>query len=212
MPLEDTTRQRIQAVVSEHPVVLFMKGDRTAPQCGFSARVVGVLDQLVPEYQTFDVLSDASLREGVKEFSDWPTIPQLYVRGEFVGGCDIVSELFESGELHTLLEAPPGRETPPQITLTPDAARVLAEGLAQAGGDGVLRLLVDARYQARLAIAPPEANDFPVTSEGVTLHVDPLTAARAEDAEIDVEQTRRGPRLKVLLPHTSRESGQSNGA
>ncbi len=208
MPEPDPTRERIQQLIADHPVMLFMKGDRSAPQCGFSANVVGLLDQLVPEYATFDVLSDQAVREGVKEFSEWPTIPQLYVRGEFVGGCDIVNELYESGELHTLLGAPKGRETAPSIALTPAAAAALSDGLSRAGGDGVLRLLIDARHQARIVVAPSDASDFTVESCGVTLHVDPLTAARADDAQIDVEETRRGPRLKVLLPHASPDAAQ----
>ena len=204
----DPTRRRIRQLVDEHPVLLFMKGERAAPRCGFSASVVGLLDQLVPDYATADVLSDPALREGIKEFSEWPTIPQLYVRGEFVGGCDIVNELFASGELHALLGAPAGSESAPRIELTPDAAEVLAEGLARAGDAGVLRLLVDARYRARIVVAPADPRDFAVACRGVTLHVDPLSAARAEEAQIDVERTRRGPRLKVLLPKASADTIQ----
>jgi monothiol glutaredoxin len=212
MPLEDATRQRIQQLVDDHPVLLFMKGEREAPRCGFSASVVGLLDQLVPEYATADVLSDAALRDGIKEFSEWPTIPQLYVRGEFVGGCDIVNELFASGELHALLGAPAGSESAPRLDLTPAAAEVLAEGLSRAGDAGVLRLLVDARYRARIVIASADARDFAVTSRGVTLHVDPLSAARAEEAQIDVERSRRGPRLKVLLPKAAPGASQGSDA
>ncbi len=84
-------------------MVLFMKGTRRTPQCGFSAQVVQILDELVPEYETVDVLSSAELRDGIKEFSQWPTIPQLFVNGELVGGCDIVRALSESGELEQLL-------------------------------------------------------------------------------------------------------------
>jgi monothiol glutaredoxin len=99
MSLEPSARERIESLIASHDVVLFMKGTREAPQCGFSARVVQILDALIPEYETFDVLSDPSIREGVKEYSAWPTIPQLYVRGEFLGGCDIVGELHDTGEL-----------------------------------------------------------------------------------------------------------------
>jgi Grx4 family monothiol glutaredoxin len=86
-------------------VVLFMKGDRHTPQCGFSARVVQILDGLLPDYTTCDVLEEPEIRHGIKEYTRWPTVPQLYVRGEFVGGCDIISELHESGELQQVLEA-----------------------------------------------------------------------------------------------------------
>ena len=95
----------IAKAVSEHPVVLFMKGAPEQPRCGFSAAVVQILDQLGVEYAGVDVLQSEALREGIKSYSDWPTIPQLYVKGEFVGGCDIVREMYAAGELQELLES-----------------------------------------------------------------------------------------------------------
>ncbi|HTI84495.1 MAG TPA: Grx4 family monothiol glutaredoxin [Acetobacteraceae bacterium] len=95
--------ERIQSDIDQAPVMLFMKGTAMFPQCGFSARVVQILTHLGVPFQTANVLEDAELREGIKQFSQWPTIPQLYVKGEFVGGCDIVMEMFQSGELETLL-------------------------------------------------------------------------------------------------------------
>ena len=97
------TRDRIARMLSQAPVVLFMKGSREAPQCGFSARVVSILDQHLADYQTHDVLADPALRQGIKDYADWPTVPQLWVAGEFVGGCDIVTELYEAGELEAAL-------------------------------------------------------------------------------------------------------------
>ena len=105
MALDETTRQRIQALIEGDPVVLFMKGSRSMPQCGFSARVVGILDTLLADYKTVDVLQDPEIREGIKVYSEWPTVPQLYVGGEFVGGCDIVNEIHQTGELAATLGA-----------------------------------------------------------------------------------------------------------
>jgi monothiol glutaredoxin len=93
----------IAKTVGEHPVVLFMKGEPDQPRCGFSATVVQILDQVGAHFVGVDVLQSEPLRDGIKAYSDWPTIPQLYVKGEFVGGCDIVREMFESGELKTLM-------------------------------------------------------------------------------------------------------------
>ena len=107
MPLPEATRKRIQSLIESEPVVLFMKGSRGMPQCGFSAQVVGILDSHLQSYATVDVLQDPEVRQGIKEFTSWPTIPQLYVRGEFVGGCDIVTEMEQSGELRPLLEGGP---------------------------------------------------------------------------------------------------------
>jgi monothiol glutaredoxin len=94
----------IAKAVAEHPVVLFMKGVPEAPQCGFSAQVVQILDHVGADFVGVNVLQNDQLREGIKTFSDWPTIPQLYVKGEFVGGCDIIREMFQTGELKPFLE------------------------------------------------------------------------------------------------------------
>jgi monothiol glutaredoxin len=95
--------QRIDALVKKNDVVLFMKGTALFPQCGFSSRAVAILDHLGVPYETVDVLQDQDIRNGIKAYSDWPTIPQLYVRGEFVGGSDIMMEMFENGELQGLV-------------------------------------------------------------------------------------------------------------
>lgn len=97
--------ERIDALVKKSDVVLFMKGTALFPQCGFSSRAVAILDHLGVPYETVDVLQDQEIRQGIKAYSDWPTIPQLYVRGEFVGGSDIMMEMFESGELQGLVTA-----------------------------------------------------------------------------------------------------------
>ena len=95
---------RIADIVKSHDVVLFMKGTPLFPQCGFSSRAVAILDHLGVEYDSVDVLQDMEIRSAIKQFSDWPTIPQLYVKGEFVGGSDIMMEMFEAGELHQLIQ------------------------------------------------------------------------------------------------------------
>lgn len=100
--MTDATAQ-IQETITEADVVLFMKGTKEAPQCGFSNRVAGVLNYMSVDYSDVNVLADENIRQGIKDFSDWPTIPQLYVKGEFVGGCDIITEMMLSGELDTLL-------------------------------------------------------------------------------------------------------------
>jgi monothiol glutaredoxin len=97
--------ERIAELVNNNDVVLFMKGTALFPQCGFSSRAVAILDRLGATYETIDVLQDPEIRHGIKEYSEWPTVPQLYVRGEFVGGSDIMMEMFESGELQELLAA-----------------------------------------------------------------------------------------------------------
>ena len=97
--MEQSTKDKIQNIIDENDVLLFMKGTPVMPQCGFSAAVVGVLSHMGIKYNSVNVLEDPEIREGIKEFSDWPTIPQLYVKKEFIGGCDIIREMHESGEL-----------------------------------------------------------------------------------------------------------------
>ena len=99
-----TITDRIQGEITENPVMLYMKGTAMFPQCGFSARVVQILGHMNVAFKTANVLEDPELRDGIKQFSSWPTVPQLYVGGEFVGGCDIVTEMFQSGELETLIQ------------------------------------------------------------------------------------------------------------
>jgi monothiol glutaredoxin len=99
-------RERIDDIVRGNDIVLFMKGTELFPQCGFSSRAVAILDHLGVPFKTVDVLQDPDIRQGIKDYSDWPTIPQLYVRGEFVGGSDIMMEMFESGELQQLVGTP----------------------------------------------------------------------------------------------------------
>jgi monothiol glutaredoxin len=103
--MKDPVQARIEREINDHDVVLFMKGTPVFPQCGFSSVVVQVLSHLGVKFKGIDVLSDPALRQGIKAFSDWPTVPQLYVKGEFVGGCDIVREMFETGELARFLAA-----------------------------------------------------------------------------------------------------------
>ncbi|MFP5455929.1 MAG: Grx4 family monothiol glutaredoxin [Alphaproteobacteria bacterium] len=102
--MSDDVQARIATAVNSADVLLFMKGTPLFPQCGFSSRAIAILEHLGVEYATIDVLQDPGIRQGIKEFSDWPTIPQLYVKGEFVGGSDIMMEIYEAGELADLLE------------------------------------------------------------------------------------------------------------
>ena len=101
--MEPQLKQQIESLINSSPVFLFMKGTPTNPQCGFSAQVVGILQQQHIPFQSYDILENEAIRQGIKEYANWPTIPQLYIGGKFIGGCDIVTELAERGELKRLL-------------------------------------------------------------------------------------------------------------
>jgi monothiol glutaredoxin len=183
MPLSDALKQRIDGYVASDRVVLFMKGTRSAPQCGFSARVVQILNELVPEYQTHDVLASAELRDGLKEYSQWPTIPQLYIDGKFVGGCDIVTDMKASGELEQLLGAKAAPLAPPKITATPEAIAAIKAALGE-GDAEVLHLTVSTSFQHDLFFGPIEPGELEVDLGGLKLYVPRSSVARAQGVQI----------------------------
>jgi monothiol glutaredoxin len=191
--------RRIESLIQSDRVVLFMKGDRQGPQCGFSAQVVQILDRLVPDYTTVDVLSDPPLREGIKVYSSWPTIPQLYVGGELVGGCDIVKELMATGEIFETLGLAAPSSRPPELRISDAAATELLRLAGNASGRD-LHLQIDARLQPGLYFGPREEGEVRVTANGVTLSLDPLSASRADGVSIDVRPASGGPAFHVDVP------------
>jgi monothiol glutaredoxin len=199
MPLPAELSNRIEALIRSDRVVLFMKGNREAPQCGFSAQVVQILDRLLPDYTTFDVLSDPQVRDGIKVFSSWPTIPQLYVGGELVGGCDIVKELLASGEIFEALGLPAPAPRAPEIRISDTAAAEL-RGIAANADGRVLHLSIDARLQPGLYLGPEEEGEIRVEANGISLALDPISAARADGAAIDVRPGTGGPAFQVEVP------------
>src|SRR5262249_41263491 len=153
MAMDDALRGRIEDLVKKNKVLLFMKGNRHFPQCGFSAQVVQILNEVQPKYETVNILSDSALREGMKEFSNWPTFPQLYVDGQLVGGRDIVKEMDATGELHKALGVPNEVKTP-VITLTPAAVKAVREA-AEPGSNETLRIAIGPQFQYELYFGPP---------------------------------------------------------
>src|SRR5690606_680770 len=185
-PMDAETRERIARAIENNDVLLFLKGTRQAPQCGFSARTVEILDSLLPEYATVDVLAHPEIRDGIKEYSSWPTIPQLYIRGEFIGGSDIVTELFEAGELQKKLGFDDQVE-PPELTVTERAAEAL-RGAAQ-GADELVCLEIDKDFQPGLSVGPARPTSIIVESNGVRIALDRLSAGRANGVTIDYVDT-----------------------
>jgi len=200
MSLESSTKERIEQVVRADRVVLFMKGTRGMPQCGFSAATVGILDSLVADYTTVNVLEDQVIREGIKAFSNWPTIPQLYVNGEFMGGSDIAKQMFNSGELHQVLGLDEPDRTPPQITVSDEAAATIA-GALESNPGMVVHLAIDARWQHGFNLGPAEGHEVKAESNGVVMHMDVATAQKARGMSLDMEDTFQGKAFKVNNPN-----------
>lgn len=207
MALSEQTRERLESFIRSNEVVLFMKGNRAMPQCGFSGKVVQMLDSLVEDYTTVDVLADPEIRDGIKEYSAWPTIPQLYLKGEFVGGCDIVSEMYASGELHRQLgRAAPERKIP--TVRISDAAAARIRDYTQRASGKELKLSIDARYQASLGLAPRQEHDVQIEANGIRILMDLSSAERADGLSIDLVESPTGAAFKIDNPNAPAEVKQ----
>ena len=200
MSLDPALRERIAGILASHRVVLFIKGTRAAPRCGFSAGAVGTLDGLLEAYHDIDVLADADLREGIKAYGNWPTIPQLYIGGELVGGSDIIQQLAGSGELHALLGVAAPDRTPPAITITAPAADAIRAALADAGDDR-LHVAIDGRYRTQFLLKPAAGDEIRAESAGIEVLFDLASAQRARGLVIDWAETVQGAGLVIRNPN-----------
>jgi len=216
MSLDPALRARIESLLATNPVVLFMKGEPRAPQCGFSAKAVGALDATGARYAHVDVLADPEIREGIKAYGEWPTIPQLYIGGELVGGSDIILQMAGSGELHAALGLPPPDRTPPDIAITPAAAAMLKQAIADAGDEYALQIDIDNGYNARLQLAQRDESAIATEVEGIRAQFDLASAGRARGMSIDWADDERGrglvidnpnapPKVRNLAPADARE-------
>ena len=201
MTLDPETRKKIEDLVASDPVVLFMKGNRSFPQCGFSASVVNILNTLIPKYATVNILADANIRTGMKEFSDWPTFPQLFIRGEFVGGADIVRQMHESGDLEKKLGDLVAAAKAPSVVVSPRAARELAEALKEASPGDVIHLTITPSWEHQLDLGAHEPSHITVESGGITVQLDRASAGRAEGVTIDFIEASDGAGFKIDNPN-----------
>ena len=199
MSLDPALEERFDTLVTGHRVVLFMKGTRAMPQCGFSSRVVEILSGLVDTYETVNVLADPEIRAGIKDYSDWPTIPQLYIDGEFVGGCDIVTEMAGNGELHEALGVTLEDVAAPSITVTDAAAKALADALG--GEEGGLRFKIPASFRYEMTLGAPLFGDVKVQAGGVTFLLDRASAKRADGTVIDYVTGAMGAGFQIRNPN-----------
>jgi monothiol glutaredoxin len=200
MSLTPELRQRIDALLAAHEVVLFMKGTRAAPRCGFSAHAARTLAAVSEDFHDVDVIADPELREAIKVYGQWPTIPQLYVRGELVGGADILIEMANNGGLHALLGVPAPDRSPPAIHVTARAAEAIRDALESAGDD-VLHLAIDEHFRAQFFLQPAASHDIVAHSAGLAMHMDLATAQRARGLEIDWVETAQGSGLALRNPN-----------
>lgn len=201
MTLDPALKKKIDDLVSSDSVVLFMKGTRSFPQCGFSASVVNILNTLVPKYTTVNILSDVEIRSGMKEYSDWPTFPQLFVKGEFVGGADIVRQMHEAGELEKKLGDLVAPAKAPSLTVTPAAAKELTAALAEASPGDVIHLTITPSWEHQLDLGAKEASHVTIETNGVTVQLDRASAGRAQGVSIDFIEGPDGGGFKIENPN-----------
>lgn len=201
MSLDPALRSRIESLLQSNRVVLFMKGQPNMPQCGFSAKAVGALGALGVDYAHVNVLADQDIREGIKAYGDWPTIPQLYVDGELIGGSDIIEQMTHSGELAALLGLEAPDRTPPRITVTPAAVDMLRNAVEDAGAGAALALSINAQYQPNFQLAQYDANAIAAESNGIRIQFDLASARRADGITIDWVDDIRGKGLAIDNPN-----------
>ena len=201
MSLDPELRDAIDGLLRENRVVLFMKGNRAQPQCGFSAKTVEALDMILPDYQVVDVLQNAEIRDGIKAYGNWPTIPQLYVAGELVGGCDIVKEMFDSGELGTVLGvSPPAADKPPTIRISPAAMDIMQNALEKNPGKAIC-LRINGSWKHSMSLEAPRPGSLSVNVGPITIDVDAWTATRADGLSIDGMESVQGRGFRFDNPN-----------
>lgn len=201
MSLSPDLRERIERTLQGNRVVLFMKGNPASPRCGFSAKAVGILDALAPGYASVDVLADAEIREGIKEYGQWPTIPQLYVGGELVGGSDIIEQMLNSGELHEVLGLAAPDRTAPRLHISPAAADAIRRAMESSEPGIGLHLSVDPRFAAQFQLKPVTGQEIIAEAEGLRVHFDLASAPRADGISIDWVEDVRGSGLAISNPN-----------
>lgn len=189
--MDPEVRDAIEGLLRDHRVVLFMKGNRAQPQCGFSAKTVAALDMVLPDYVAIDVLQNPDIREGIKVYGNWPTVPQLYVDGELIGGSDIVTGMFDSGELGSVLGLTEPTGKAPRIEIEPAAADIMVNALNGRPGD-VIHLKITAGFEHSMSLGPARAGSVEIASGPVKLQADRWSAARADGLQIRVRQSLQG--------------------
>jgi len=200
MALDTETRGIIESIVNSHKVVLFMKGTPQQPQCGFSAKTISALDMLVPDYRTVNVLEHPDIRDGIKDYGNWPTIPQLYVSGELIGGNDIIQDMLKSGELGDILGVEAPTVEAPEIHLGSKATEVMKNALASNEG-ATLHLQVSAGWNHSFSLEQSPPGAIAVEVDGLEISMDPWSATRANGLRVELNETLTGTSFSFDNPN-----------
>jgi monothiol glutaredoxin len=200
MALDNETRGIIDQVLSANKVVLFMKGTPQQPQCGFSATTVSTLEMLIPDFMSVNVLEHPSIRDGIKEFANWPTIPQLYIDAELIGGSDIVTDMLQSGELAAALGVDKPESDTPKIIIDDKGLEVMKKALDSQPGNA-LHLQINAGWSHTISLGPDKGSAVQATVGEIQIHMDPWSAARADGLKMTMEEDLTGTRFSFDNPN-----------
>jgi monothiol glutaredoxin len=200
MALDSETRGMIESIVNSHKVVLFMKGTPAQPQCGFSASTISTLNMLVPDYRTINVLEHPDIRDGIKDYGNWPTIPQLYVGGELIGGNDIVQDMLKSGELGDVLGVETPAATTPEIHIGTTAAETMKNAVASNEG-ATLHLKISAGWNHAFSLEQSPPGAIQVDVDGLQISLDPWSATRANGLKVELNDTLTGTSFSFDNPN-----------
>jgi monothiol glutaredoxin len=185
MSTSPETLKQIEDLVKGNKVMLFMKGNRNFPQCGFSATVVQILSDILDDYQTFNVLESPEVRAGIKDYAQWPTIPQLYVDGEFIGGCDIIKQMSASGDLHKQLGVEKKEAVAPTISVSDTAQAELKAAMTDAEPGDAIHIRIDQAFRHDMSVGPKEPGQLSTDVGELTFCFDSASARRGEGLAID---------------------------
>ncbi|MBL4773018.1 MAG: Grx4 family monothiol glutaredoxin [Alcanivoracaceae bacterium] len=206
--MNEQTKQEIENLVKNNTCVLFMKGNPKHPQCGFSSNTVNILHELLgDDFAYCNILENQNIREGIKEYGNWPTIPQLYVNKELVGGNDIVTEMYNTGELQTMLGLPQPQKQSAEITITEVALENIKKGIKDIGSN-VLMLSIDSQFNTRFSIEEPKGYETVSKIGEINIYMDIGTVKRANGIEIDWVEDLQGAGLVINNPNQPKEINQ----
>lgn len=206
--MNEQTEQQINKLVNDSTCVLFMKGTPQHPQCGFSSNTSKILKDLLNEdFSYCNVLEDQNIREGIKEYGNWPTIPQLYINKELVGGNDIITEMYNTGELQSLLGLPQPERNEPKVSISAKAKENILTGIENIGSN-VLMLFIDGQYNTRFSIEEPKGYEIVADVDGIKVYMDISSAKRAQGIKIDWVEDLQGAGLVIKNPNAPQEVKQ----
>jgi monothiol glutaredoxin len=200
MALDSETRGIIDQLLSTNKVVLFMKGTPQQPQCGFSATTVSTLEMLIPDFMSVNVLEHPSIREGIKEFANWPTIPQLYIDGELIGGSDIITDMLQSGELADTLGIEKPEIEAPAISIDDKGLAAMKKALDSQPGH-VLHLQINAGWSHTISLGAIKGSAVQAAIGDIEIHMDPWSATRADGLNMILEEDLTGTRFSFDNPN-----------